>query len=314
MIYIYTDGACMRNPGPGGWAALVLSGDEYQVCSGSAADTTNNRMEQTAVIQGLQATPQTSHVTVFTDSQYVIGTMTRSWKRRVNSDLWDVLEALCSRRTVTWEWVRGHTGEPGNEFVDAQAKWEAGVRSTGPQISEYFSGIEEGMSSKKKSNPENPYRGLAHIDSQGRANMVDVGVKPETEREAVATGKILVNPNVIDLIRDGTLEKGDVLATARLAGIMGAKQASSLIPLCHPIPLNHVGVEFCLDADEGVIEICATAKAAARTGVEMEALTAVLTAALTIYDMIKSKDRGSRIDGVRLLSKKGGQSGDVVFE
>ena len=135
----------MRNPGPGGWAALVLSGDEYQVCSGSAADTTNNRMEQTAVIQGLQATPQSSHVTIFTDSQYVIGTMTKGWKRRVNSDLWDVLDALCSRRTVTWEWVRGHTGEPGNEFVDAQAKWEAGVRSTGPQISEYFSGIEEGM-------------------------------------------------------------------------------------------------------------------------------------------------------------------------
>ena len=314
MIYIYSDGACIRNPGPGGWAALVLSDNAYQILSGREADTTNNRMEQTAIIQGLQLTPQSSLVTVFTDSQYVVGTMTRGWKRRVNTDLWNVLEALSTSRKVTWEWIKGHAGNLGNDFVDAQAKWEAGIRSTGPQISEYFPGIEEHMPRELERAIENPYQGLTHLNSQGQADMVNVSAKPETEREAVAVGKVLVHPEVIDLIRRGTLEKGDVLATARLAGIMGAKQTPSLIPLCHPIPLSHVGVQFSMDANEGTIEIRATAKAVARTGVEMEAMTAVLTAALTIYDMIKSRDRGSRIEGVRLLSKKGGRSGDVVFE
>ena len=144
--------------------------------------------------------------------------------------------------------------------------------------------------------------------------MVDVGSKPDTRREAVARGRVVMRRETLELIRANAFEKGDVLGVARIAGIMGAKNTSSLIPLCHPLPLNKVAVEFDLDKDDSAVEITATARTTGKTGVEMEALTAVSIAALTIYDMCKAVDRGMRIEAVRLARKTGGQSGDVVLE
>ena len=155
---------------------------------------------------------------------------------------------------------------------------------------------------------------LTHLDSEGAARMVDVGDKPVTEREAVARGFLTVQPETMRLIQEGLMKKGDVLGVARLAGIMGAKRTSDLIPLCHPLPLNRVNVDLDLDATQNRINITAAASTSAKTGVEMEALTAVSVAALTIYDMCKAVDRGITIGGIRLVSKRGGQSGDISLE
>ena len=159
-----------------------------------------------------------------------------------------------------------------------------------------------------------PASDLTHVDEQGRARMVDVGWKAETEREAVARGFVGMRPETLRLVKDGQVKKGDVLGTARLAGIMGGKATAQLIPLCHPIPLNYVAVDFEVDDERGGIHIVATAKTEARTGVEMEALTAVSIAALTLYDMCKSSDKGMRIQDIRLVKKLGGKSGDVILE
>ena len=139
--------------------------------------------------------------------------------------------------------------------------------------------------------------------------MVDVGDKPDTKRIAIAEGRVFMNPNTFSAIRDGNIKKGDVLTLARVAGIMGAKKTSDLIPLCHPLPLNHLDIDFELDSDNYSITIQATAQTTGKTGVEMEALTAVSVAALTIYDMAKALDREMRIEGIRLLEKSGGRSG-----
>ena len=155
---------------------------------------------------------------------------------------------------------------------------------------------------------------LTHLDSEGAARMVDVGYKPVTDREAVARGFLTVQPETMRLIQEGLMKKGDVLGVARLAGIMGAKRTSDLIPLCHPLPLNRVNVDLDLDATQNRINITAAASTSAKTGVEMEALTAVSVAALTIYDMCKAVDRGITIGGIRLVSKRGGQSGDISLE
>lgn len=155
---------------------------------------------------------------------------------------------------------------------------------------------------------------LTHLDPKGRARMVDVGGKAVTQREAVARGFVAMKPETLALISSGQVTKGDVLAVARLAGIMGAKQTPHLIPLCHPIPLNQVTVDLEPDAEAVGVRITATARTEAKTGVEMEALTAVATAALTVYDMCKSLDRGMRIEDIRLVSKRGGKSGDIVLE
>ena len=152
---------------------------------------------------------------------------------------------------------------------------------------------------------------LTHLDEQGRAKMVDVGDKEITSREAVARGYVSIQPETARLIKEGLMKKGDVLTIAQLAGIMGAKKTSELIPLCHPLPLDRVDVDMELDESEGRINITATAKTTARTGVEMEALTAAAVAALTIYDMCKATDRAMRIEGVRLVRKRGGKSGDI---
>ena len=153
-------------------------------------------------------------------------------------------------------------------------------------------------------------RSLPHIDQSGNASMVDVSAKPDTERIAVATGSVAMQPETLRLVADNAFDKGDVLAVARIAGIMGAKQTSSLIPLCHPLPLSRIAVDFDLDTEASAVHITAEAKTTGKTGVEMEALTAVSIAALTIYDMCKAVDRGMRIEAVRLTRKSGGQSGD----
>ncbi len=160
---------------------------------------------------------------------------------------------------------------------------------------------------------------LTHIDEHGRARMVDVAEKPETHRVAVARGEVWMAPETIAAIREGTVPKGDVLAAARIAGIMAAKRTPDLIPLCHPLPITHVQVDFTLrDSDETHplpwVEITARVEAVARTGVEMEALTAVTVAALTIYDMAKALDRRMRLTNIRLIEKHGGKSGDLILE
>ena len=151
---------------------------------------------------------------------------------------------------------------------------------------------------------------LTHLSADGTAHMVDVGAKPATAREAIATGRITMSPEAATAIAQGLVKKGDVLAVARIAGIMAAKKTSDLIPLCHPIPLTSVTVD--LPPDETGVTATATARTTDRTGVEMEALTAVNVALLTIYDMAKAIDRAMVIDGVRLIAKSGGKSGDWV--
>jgi cyclic pyranopterin phosphate synthase len=149
---------------------------------------------------------------------------------------------------------------------------------------------------------------LTHIDDKGAARMVDVSAKAQTLREAVARGQVVMQPATLALLRDGAAKKGDVLAAARIAGIMASKRTAELIPLCHVLALEAVTVEFELQTD--TVEICATVRTTGRTGVEMEALTAVSVAALTIYDMLKAVDRGMRIEAVRVVQKSGGASGD----
>lgn len=144
--------------------------------------------------------------------------------------------------------------------------------------------------------------------------MVDVGAKPDTERIAVAGGSVYMQAETLRLIRAGALKKGDVLTIARIAGIMAAKRTSELIPLCHPIPLTQIEVEIMLDEANSAAHITATARTIGKTGVEMEALTAVTTAALTVYDMAKAVDRSMRLSDIRLLEKRGGQHGDYQAE
>jgi cyclic pyranopterin monophosphate synthase len=153
---------------------------------------------------------------------------------------------------------------------------------------------------------------LTHFDEKGDAAMVDVSAKAETERIAVAGGSVVMEKATLDLIMARGVKKGDVLSVARLAGIMGAKRTPDLIPLCHPLALSSVAVELSCVPERHAVDITATCKVTARTGVEMEALTAVAVAALTVYDMCKAVDRGMRIEGIRLLRKSGGKSG--VYE
>ncbi len=150
---------------------------------------------------------------------------------------------------------------------------------------------------------------LTHFDAQGQAHMVDVSDKAVTDRVAVAAGHIKMAQETFDIISEGRAKKGDVLGVARLAGIMGAKKTPELIPLCHPLPVTKVAVEMTLDPDLPGVQIEATVKTSGQTGVEMEALTAVSTAALTVYDMTKAVDKAMEIGGIRVLLKDGGKSG-----
>jgi cyclic pyranopterin phosphate synthase len=151
--------------------------------------------------------------------------------------------------------------------------------------------------------------GLTHFDDQGHAHMVDVSGKDRTDRIAVAEGYIKMLPETLDIITEHRAKKGDVLSVARLAGIMGAKKTSELIPLCHPLPITKIAVELSVDRDRPGIRVEATVKTNGQTGVEMEALTAVTTACLTVYDMVKAVEKGMIIEGLRLILKEGGKSG-----
>ena len=155
---------------------------------------------------------------------------------------------------------------------------------------------------------------LTHLDEHGHARMVDVGGKADTRRSAIARGEVHLSVETINLILTNQVPKGDVFAAARIAGIMAAKKTSELIPLCHPLPLTHLSVELTGHADSGIVEITAQAETIGKTGVEMEALTAVSIAALTVYDMIKAVQRDAHIMNVRLIEKHGGKSGDIVLE
>ncbi len=155
---------------------------------------------------------------------------------------------------------------------------------------------------------------LTHQDEMGRPRMVDVGEKPETHRTAVAEGLIRMSPDTLRALEEGRTPKGDPLVVAQLAGIQGAKRTPELIPLCHPLPLTSVDVELAPDPELPGVRAVSKARVTGRTGVEMEALTAVSTALLTVYDMLKAVDRGMRIEGIRLLEKSGGQSGDWSAE
>ena len=155
---------------------------------------------------------------------------------------------------------------------------------------------------------------LTHLDAQGTAHMVDVGDKAETTRTAIAEGTVIMRPETLALIRSGNAKKGDVLGTARLAGIMAAKRTHELIPLCHPLLLNKVSVDIEPDETLPGLRVTALARVSGRTGVEMEALTAASVACLTIYDMAKAVDRGMVVSGIRLIEKTGGKSGDYKAE
>lgn len=286
MIEIYADGACSGNPGPGGWGTIIIRGGNREEIKGSVENTTNNRMEMMAVIEGLKRTAEGSDVTIRSDSQYLISTMTRGWKRSANLDLWHMLDDLIAKRKVHWVWVKGHDGHPENERAHRLAT-EAIMEVT-PQPT--------------------------HFDSSGKVHMVDVSEKAITERAATARGSVKMQPETLELIEKGQAAKGDVLAIAQTAGIMAAKKTADLIPLCHPLHITHISVEFALHKEMGTIEITATVKADEKTGVEMEALTAVAVSALTIYDMCKAVDRGMRIENIRLARKSGGRSGTIELE
>ena len=288
MIHIYTDGACAGNPGPGGWAAIIMDGAKRRELKGREESTTSNRMEILAAIRGLEQTPPDSRVTIHSDSQYLVRTMTENWKRNTNLDLWHELDRLAAERSVDWVWIKGHNGHPENERANRLASEMAGLK-------------------EKTAAP-------THFDSEGKVRMVDVSAKAATERVAIARGTVAMKPATLEMIKKGETAKGDVLAVAQMAGIMAAKQTSHLIPLCHPLPITNVSVEFKLDEERSSVDITATVKTTAQTGVEMEALTAVSVAALTIYDMCKAVDRGMRIESIRLARKSGGKSGDIVLE
>lgn len=155
---------------------------------------------------------------------------------------------------------------------------------------------------------------LSHLDETGRARMVDVGHKPDTERSAMARGEVRMRPETLRLIQAGAMKKGDVLTVAQLAGVMAAKRTAELIPLCHPLPLTHIDVVVTPDPELPGVQIIATARTVGKTGVEMEALTAVSLAALTVYDMAKAVEKTLCIQNIRLVEKHGGLSGDVINE
>jgi len=292
MIEIYTDGAYNPVLRQGGWAAVIVDGGQKRVFSGMAKRTTSNRMEITAALEGILKTKPGTEVVVYTDSQYLFGCMARGWQRRANRDLWEQLDEVVHQRRVRWEWVDQSAKTP---FQKEAHDLATDLASRGERL---------------KPVPME----LTHIDALGRPRMVDVSEKPDTQRQAVAKGVVRMQALTLDRLRKGPMAKGDVLAVAQLAGIMAAKETPHLIPLCHPILIADIKVEFSLDEANSAVEITTTVKSTGKTGVEMEALTATAVAALTIYDMCKAVDRSMKIDNIRLVRKSGGKSGTINLE
>ena len=294
MIEIYTDGAYNPVLRQGGWAAVIVDGRQKRVFSGMAKRTTSNRMEISAALEGILRTPQGAEVAIYTDSQYLFGCMARGWQRRANRDLWSQLDEAVRQRKVRWEWVDQSAK---SSFQKEAHDLATNLASRGERLK-----------------PAPMEKELTHIDASGRPRMVDVSEKPDTQRQAVAKGVVRMQTSTLDRLRKGEMAKGDVLAVAQLAGIMAAKETPHLIPLCHPILIGDIKVEFSLDEANSSVEITTTVKSTGKTGVEMEALTATAVTALTIYDMCKAVDRSMKIDNIRLVRKSGGKSGTINLE
>ena len=286
MIQIHTDGSCLGNPGPGGWGAIIIYPDgDVKELSGSNQDTTNNRMELQAVIEALNFLQSGSMIELFSDSLYVINTITKGWKKKANIELWNELDNLIQKHNnISWNWVKGHSGDFYNEKVNDIAQGKAEM--------------------VKKNN-------LSHVNEEGSVQMVDVGQKSDSERIAVAKGFVKVSQEIISQVLAANNPKGDVLSISRIAGIMAAKKTPELIPLCHQIDLNHVDITIDIDDENNRFVIEASTKSSSKTGVEMESLVAVSITALTIYDMTKAIDHDSLISDIQLVSKKGGKSGNI---
>ena len=333
QIIIYTDGSAIGNPGPGGYGAVMIQGQRRNELSAGFRQTTNNRMEMLAVIESLKTLKDRRQVVLYSDSKYVVDAITKGWAKKwrannwtlsnkskaKNPDLWAQLLEQVDRHDLDVRWVKGHAGNDGNERADALAV-EAG-KGRNLAIDHGYETPNDIPQASFSDEPEPdfppddvPIIKLTHVDESGKAQMVDVGGKPDTDREAIARGRVLMQPETLALIESNGFKKGDVLGVARVAGIMGAKNTSQLIPLCHPLPLNKVAVDFEFDKNDSAVNITATARTNGKTGVEMEALTAVTVSALTIYDMCKAVDRAMQIDSVRLARKTGGKSGDIILE
>jgi len=303
MINIYTDGAYNPVSGQGGWGAVIVENRRKRVFSGTAKRTTSNRMEITAALEGISHTPQNSEVVVYTDSQYLFGCVAKGWQRKANRDLWQQLDTVVSQRKVRWEWIDQSARDAFHKEAHDLAN---SLASQGEALKPV---VKSGKGAAKTVAGE-----LTHIDEQGRPRMVDVSGKPDSEREAVAKGVVRMQASTLERLKKGLMAKGDVLAVAQLAGIMAAKQTPNLIPLCHPILIGDIRVEFSLDEANSVVEITTTVKSVGKTGVEMEALTATAVTALTIYDMCKAVDRSMKIGNIRLVKKSGGKSGAISLE
>ncbi len=289
---IYTDGSCIGNPGQGGWAGLIIDDQKIETeISGFELNTTNNRMELLAVIKSIEKIEDDSVINLYSDSQYVINSITKNWKKEKNVDLWNELEKVLVNKSVQWFWVKGHSDNEFNNRVDRLA------RNTSKQIlkddQDFF---------------------LTHLDNEGKIQMVDIDSKSLTKREAMAEALVQFQPKTLEIVMEGGLKKGDVFTVAKIAGITGSKKTSDLIPLCHKINLSHVDINFDVDIKKSQVKIISSVKAEYKTGVEMEALTAVMCAGLTIYDMCKSIDKLITIKEVKLIRKSGGKSGDFVLE
>tara|TARA_B100001750_G_scaffold67452_1_gene53551 strand:- start:3990 stop:4880 length:891 start_codon:yes stop_codon:yes gene_type:complete len=296
MIEIYTDGSCLGNPGPGGWAAIILDTNDpnktpYRI-KGNCPDTTNNRMELLAVIEGIANTPSDRKIKVYSDSKYVVDTLNKNWKRKANLDLWEKLDQQIHNRNIEYIWIKGHANNTHNEEADNIAQQEANDIAQNPPTS----------------------TNLSHTDKTGKISMVDISNKNTTLRIAKATCDVMTSHESFLAIKNNKIEKGDVISSARIAGILAAKKTSSIIPLCHPILISHIEIAFNLDEANNVISITSKVTSSGQTGVEMEALTAVTISALTIYDMCKSIDKQTTITNIRLLKKSGGKSGIINFE
>ena len=297
MIEIYTDGAYNPVLDQGGWAAVLIEDSQKRFFSGTVKKTTNNRMEISAALEGISHTPIDAEVVVYTDSQYLFGSMTKHWKRGANQDLWAKLDEATNSHKVRWEWIRGDDQTPLHKEAHQRANKEASLQAN------------DFVSDAETTRPISAAKGKWYPN----VTMVDVGEKAVTRREAIARGIVRMKPATIELILKGSLVKGDVLGVAQVAGIMAAKQTPYLIPLCHSLLTEVIEVQVVPQPAHSYVEISARVRGEAKTGMEMEALTAVAGAALTVYDMCKGVDPGMTIE-INLVKKSGGRSGTVIIE